>query len=472
MADKELVMTAGFKIHGSWFTDLLREKVAEGSWRSAYDLIMDAFDEFSRDDAIAVLQGKLRFEGVNDFDLVEEPPEVEAEVQEALDYRYRRCFLFRGTVYQVYGVVDIVCELDNTWACSPESQLYFSRKNARAAYEASYLDCLTMIASTGRTRKEQAYVRGCHYLQGSEDILIATGEHSVACRPICTSEALPLWVKFPKLEGQELYAFLNEAAERVRSISREVVDDYLARTSSPRVERPRVGYKSEEEHEEEVRREEEKIAQMRDAIRSRADAEGEAGWMTVTEMVEGRNETLRIPLTPLKMFVYSVALAWHLIPEDYQTVCHSGMKMMNDSAYHSDAWLGAGLDLDKAYDMDSVEYKLFYSAVYQLQEELLKFKFAVLSKGPYASGTVIHDVSEAGEGKILVVKNAAAEYAEAAAKCEGVICENGSTLTHLVTVMRESALPVMRGENALTLFPVGSKIAMYPESGDIKFRLI
>ncbi len=471
---EETQVHVGFKIHGDWFTQHVRDRVIEGDWRGAFDLIMDSFDGITAENAMDVLQGKLRFEGVNAFELEEEDGSAEAAMTEALNRRYRRCFLFKGVVYQVYGYVGVVCEQDNTWACSPESQQYFLRKNARAAYEMSFLESSVIISATGRNRREHGHLRCSFYLRGPEDILITTQKHSIACQPVCEANALPLWLRMPRMEGAELFAFLDEAAESVSCIAEWSVRDYLAteRRSETRVFKASSNMKTEEEYEEENRQHEARLKRLQEEIQARADAEGEKGWMTVTKMIEGRNETLRIPRTPLVMFVCSLAKAWHLIPEDYTPVCESGLKMMNDSPYHSDAWLGAGLALEKAYDMDSVPYQLFYEAVSQVQEEVLNFKFTVLSKGAYARGTVIHNPKDAGKDKILVVKNASPEYADAAVKCAGVVCENGSALTHLATVMRESSLTVMRGDNALTMFPVGSKISLFPDSGSIEFNFI
>lgn len=200
------------------------------------------------------------------------------------------------------------------------------------------------------------------------------------------------------------------------------------------------------------------VAALRQQICAAADAD-EAGWLVVPYVdSNGLQKDIRIPRKPLVSLAYRQAC----LPDatGYVPLSPRGLKMPNDDAAHTDAWLGTGMDLALAYEMQQPEVWAFYDALFDLQKDLLSLKdFAILNRGgsDFVRGYVTTPENifklkktHPDERFVLVVPHAGVEYDLAAREACAVITGAGGRLAHLVTVSRERDVPIIRVENALT----------------------
>lgn len=81
-------MLAYFSIDGGWLTGICRDFVLEGKWRHALATFTEGLEGISTDQAILILRGQYRLEGVNTIDLVEDNTPEAAEYLETLAWQY------------------------------------------------------------------------------------------------------------------------------------------------------------------------------------------------------------------------------------------------------------------------------------------------------------------------------------------------------------------------------------------------
>lgn len=218
-----------------------------------------------------------------------------------------------------------------------------------------------------------------------------------------------------------------------------------------------------------------------------ANNDKEYGWVKVT--VEGK--PFKFPKRALIWYVFgNSSAAIPLLPE-YESFCGRDFKMYNDNAYHSDAWLGAGLDIDKAYDHDGdieLAQEAFHEAKDIIEDEMqkvLSFDFTVLANAlpdklssasmmvyeadkdlPSNISSNIHIQSQkktdlnkySPQLKAICIPKAGVEYQLLAENADVIITETGGKLVHLATIARESGKLLIRVDNAMKKFPKFSKL--------------
>lgn len=224
-----------------------------------------------------------------------------------------------------------------------------------------------------------------------------------------------------------------------------------------------------DKHKHEARKE--LLACLQAQIREDTDKDKELGWLTLHEddAKTGTFVGIKVPARAFICASLARARAHHLMPA-YTPRSPKGLKMFNDCQFHSDAWIGAGMDPDSAYNDDLPEQRLFLKMLYELQRQKLRLPFDVLSRGSAkrVSGEVTTDPSEASKAHVLVLREASAAHAAAALRSAAVIVEHGSKLAHLVVLSREEAIPVIRVEGATHKFVPGRNVYIDLEAGAIQ----
>jgi phosphohistidine swiveling domain-containing protein len=458
----EAPASLGFRIEGEYFTSLMRDLVREGKWRKAYGILMDGLEGMGADAVLDILRGAKKLVGVNDLDLADD--DAAPTVQAWLDYQLGTCFSFRGRLYRAYGYVGGFQQKDYTLAQQifrgEDEQMQQNRMWRKADAELSEQPRLKSFNPWKENYETVLQHRPAYYARNrSTDICIMVNLSPGEFRPVMCEEVdadVPLWYIVP-----------TKAADVIREAhARHALPDLFDGTMEPpapvcrttpvaddarRAKEAALVAQAQQEQEAQAAR----IARMRADIVAFADADAEYGWLELSAYDEkaGRNVQLRVPHRAFICAALDRAKAQQLMP-DYAPRCPSGLKLMNDDPYHSDAWIGAGMEIRDAYDREVPEQRLFLDKLYELQRQRLGFAFDVLARGKddYVFGEVIHDPQLAGEDKILVLKTAAPEHAPAALRCKAVIVESGSKLAHLVVVSREEAIPVIRAEAALERF--------------------
>jgi len=467
----------GFRIEGEYFTSLMRDMVREGRWRKAYDILMDGLEGIGAGAVLDVLRGAKKLVGVNNLDLASD--DAEPTIKAWLDYQFRNCFSFRGHLYRPYGYVGGSQQKDYTLAQQifrgEDEQMRRNRMWRKADSELSEQSQIKSFNPWKENYESVLQHRPAYYASDrSRDICIMVNLSPGEYRPVMCEEVeadVPLWYVMP-----------TKAADVIRQAHAnyplpDLFDGTMDPPAPPRPkpqvseETRRARAAAEDARAQEVQEAQAaRIARMRDDVVAFADADSEFGWLELSAYDDQakRNVQLRVPHRAFICAALDRAQAQHLMPE-YAPRCPTGLKLMNDDPYHSDAWLGAGMEVETAYNRELPEQRLFMDKLYELQRKRLGFAFDVLARGKedYVTGTVIHDPELASEESILVVKTAAPEYAPAAVKCKAVIVETGSKLAHLVVVSREEAISVIRTENAVEKFPQGHQVSINFSAGTV-----
>lgn len=171
-------------------------------------------------------------------------------------------------------------------------------------------------------------------------------------------------------------------------------------------------------------------------------------WKNVLINIENHKKELMVPVE-LAMAYATKQKEKYWIP-----ISPSGVKMENDSPWHTDLWLALGFTLGQdEYEYDSEAYILFEEVV-KIFEKMtpLETDFVILNGNgmkKFEGNVVFETSSKITDKDILVLPNANLKYEAIASKAGLVIVERGSELSHLVIVGKQEALPVLKMENAI-----------------------
>lgn len=152
-----------------------------------------------------------------------------------------------------------------------------------------------------------------------------------------------------------------------------------------------------------------------------------------------------------------------------------GLKRDGDSQYHNDWIIGAGIDLDRAYDDDLLS--LSYDYYYQFQMKYLNYNISILSGSGVIVGTTIFpnfdDVINT-PNSIIVIPNCHPKWTSAVMSCCSnggvVIAAIGGALCHLATVSRESQGRLVLYKDAMNI-PSGITVKVDLDNRMITFPL-
>jgi len=180
--------------------------------------------------------------------------------------------------------------------------------------------------------------------------------------------------------------------------------------------------------------------------------------------------------------------------DEWERVCHVGIKMQGDDPNHSDWWLGTGLPLEYAYGRKPATYNSWlepddedyipprpnedelvalskrvldhmWSVKFDMTEKRERNSIFLVSTKKEIEGLVYHVRSPADieafvddavrwkksfskQKVIAVVPNCSIEYDQVIRHAGAIITEIGSAAAHLVKVAREDKIPVIMCPNA------------------------
>lgn len=80
--------SAHFSIDGGWLTNICRDFVLEGKWRHALATLVDGLEGISTDQALSILRGQQRLDGVNSVEMVDDHTPGAAEYISTLAWQY------------------------------------------------------------------------------------------------------------------------------------------------------------------------------------------------------------------------------------------------------------------------------------------------------------------------------------------------------------------------------------------------
>lgn len=167
---------------------------------------------------------------------------------------------------------------------------------------------------------------------------------------------------------------------------------------------------------------------------------------------------VRIPTAPFTRWALNRTALKHLAPH-WSNVSESGWKLVDDDPDHTDWMVGAGLDLQRAYEIHVQDAIL--DKVNAIQADLGKFEVAVL-----VGGSPVHDVI--GSQGIVVLPDLSPDHVLAIQSARAILTERGGAMAHLSTLARERAVPVLRVKDACRIFRPGMRVSLYPDEGRVE----
>lgn len=458
-----------FSIDGKWLADFSRTRVEEGDYQHALR-ILDCLEGMSLEDKISILKGDKDLEGTNQLNLIDGDDELKQSVKDFYNYRYGSLVKFENRYYEPYMIVTSWCLED-----LPEDEYQFSpfAKKFTHQFEPKLEEKMFNMFG-GSKLKGFPHSRSVHYAENPREDLAYTFKisdyknlnHNFPQGVMLFKEfkeQIPFWVDsfIKKTPLEAIYT----AIESKHYFSISGADDlYQSQSSnSPlKLDNPYVygeSYSKINSEEEE----QDAINDLTRRIKEYADNDKEYGWKTFTDE-EGN--TLKVPgrafmhfaLKRCSMTSYGKGFSEIDInlPE-YNPFAKSGLKMGGDDPYHTDCWLGAGFNLEHAYDHDSWQNKLFMDSIWKLQYEELDLDFNIITSGNnqkvfgFTVNTHNYETIPKGQ-RILIIPNLSVDFEQAFFQCDHIICETGGKLAHLATLAREFNKSIIRIENATLKF--------------------
>lgn len=213
---------------------------------------------------------------------------------------------------------------------------------------------------------------------------------------------------------------------------------------------------------------------LKKSIIDYANSDKEYGWLEI----EHEGKVYKFPKRAVIHAVFGNSYAIAKLMPEYEPFSDIDLKMINDNMFHSDAWIGAGLDIEKAYDYDIPEREVWHKATFEIEKEfksLCDFDFTILANGIKEThfNASVYDFEPLkenqwssthidcadkpkdnhGQLRCIVIPHAGIEYDLAARNADMIITEAGGKLSHLSTVSREKGKLIIRIDDACEKFP-------------------
>lgn len=449
-----------FKIEGDYITDISRQKLLEDGWKSALK-ILDCIDGLSTDEKFEILRGNKYLSGSNDLSLEDDTRTEGQDYRDSLLKKVSSLFLFNSKQYEPYAVVDSWCDEDfnhgiifndlSREVCKKfETKLYDDYELGNKSYADNhphgrslhYADNpdedFAFIVPLQSKSQYKAKVVIFREVQTEVPYFL---ENLISSSPISAIESLA-----HQLDRRGArYTYGDEDPDLDLSDILMSKQDFLEKRD----------LKEQKEFDEQIEDYRKKIIEF-------ADNDKVYGWKVIVDD-EGRQ--LRVPGRAFLHYSLKPIMNPNVndMFEPYTPVCPMGLKMQCDNPMHTDAWLGAGLSLDCAYD-NSWQKTLFDTYAGKYQEDFFGYDFHIITKAGLSefSGTVCspNNIDKVEGKKILVLPHLGVEFEHVALKADMIICEQGGKLAHLVTVTKEGdkPIPIIRIDDALIRFVKNTKI--------------
>lgn len=431
------VTTASFRIDGRHVTRIARDLVLDGDWRKALKVLIDGFEGMDHDIAFKILAGTHTLDGINnDIALLEETD---------VDYQS--------------GSYDLYCH--NTFYHL--NQLY--KFETLIDHEVVHRDIQRRGLSYDIPAFED-YVR--KYLLPAQsfsfDVTTTRKKDRVVIASKLDNNNIPLWFDTDKIPSSA------KAFDKQYFPEKEIVSTPVAKPVSNRdvngLDTVKTDWKGSFRSQAAQATAEHfgfsNVADFSESVRKdvlKAIEERGVQWKEIHIETADIDEVIRYP--------YELALAYALSRTDVRSfgpswtpVSPADIKMSNDSRLHSDIWVALGFDFDGSeYDHDTKANMILMLLVSELQRVAFPAgDFTILNSAGLAlfEGQVVTPTSKnITKNDILVIPHAGPEFELQAMKAGLVISEVGGKLAHLVIVGRELGLPLVRVDNACTLFKEG-----------------
>lgn len=434
-------------ITGEFVTRMARDWVLERRWDDSIRWLKDSLIGVEYNHIMAILEGRAKLVGDSHAGifLEEENPEDAKEYIDGYMFLYGGIYKRYENHYQPYAVVrdygptDIV--VDKPWNLR-ESNLHHKNRAMFYAYHPSTDECFLL-----------------HYSKVSGPI-----EMNILWERV---DKPPLWVKTFSEPQEALDAFLKYHQNlTVTGYSATFPggrgDNFIAPSTWLKKRLNKEEQKKLDETEEE--RYIKEVEELRAEILAKSIE-------CIILNVDGLE--YRVPREPFENWALRRTSGHHLAMP-WIPVSPPAFKMYGDDPYHTDWVIGAGLPADEIYHKHDAINKAAYQELLRIQIEKLNFKCAVLNGTGKVHGVVVHPVKDqrVDADSIIVIPNASADYyISMLTACENgkgaVITETGGALCHLANQARELGARIIQIPEALTRFPVRTKLIVNCDIGEV-----
>jgi phosphohistidine swiveling domain-containing protein len=489
-----------FTVEPGFVVEHARGLVLSEDWRGALAFLMDGMEGMTLDIAVAILKGERTIS--DDADGMTEGPQDPDDARlkrylETAAWQTAGIYESRGEFYQPYGTIEGFGREDKAYA----------------------RDHLERMGNEGVTLDEYRVLRAKYHMYSRESDLVFFGLQDTAvlfkrvqgpafwvetfkdakkalaafkerrsfrwlgeatsdagdryCQPKCWEfyeDAIREGVVYASSGSDELLdrptqAILDRLTKLADSIAEaKALDaaDAAARSATQGKKKARFFQTrpptrvAEEDYEVEVLR-----------LRIAQQAERFGGYLELLVREDSGDRMVKVPAAPfLNWASRSTSMDTHSALPKWPPVSPSGMKMGGDNPHHTDWWLGAGLPLRAAYDMDHPVNKAAWRFATGLARGEGHDCVRLAGEGTVFGQVVFPKPNEAvPEGSIAVVPYAGVDYEIAMlSACKGgrgaVVSAVGGKLAHLATVGRETSCRVLVVDDAMTAFKEGQFVTI------------
>lgn len=465
-------------ISGEFLTSHSRLMVLSNDWRGALEILTGGLlsDDESIDAnalALSILKGEKCLvgnsnseKGITLQDQDQSCPEL-ARYLQTVKFQNAGLFRFKSKVYRPYARVDA---LDDNDFCAARDKTLHSKLTqpdfviARAMYYAPNSEHIVTLPATKPIDVRTMDLRDEE--DPSQFLMIwePWTDYPLWLKPTTDAKAAienftrDRGFRYSNTTGADTY-YLDMKKQNIQEYEEFLLDRNSSLTESQEDERNALL----------DRRHKNYLNESKAKIESRLGPRGGDDWLRVP--VYNDEEKIRVEGAVPDSYVEVPKLAfqhWALenIPavelgalQPWEPVTFSGMKQQNDSVYHNDWVVGAGIDPDEYTRNHVLLDKSAQHLRFKIASEMAKFEVVPLCKSTkgYFSGKVrwVAPGEELKKGEVGVIPHAGVEYDAAlrsAAKHKtGIICKVGGPLAHMVVVGREMDVPVVMWEKADSL---------------------
>ena len=482
--DKEY--TLNFSIDGKWLADLCRTRLKEGDYQHALK-ILDALDGLTLDNKVDILMGKKDLIGINDIELIDGDEKLMNEMRKFHEKKYGSLLKWNNQYYEPYLLVNSWCIED-----LPKEELK-DKTSLKFTYdfEPNLIEKINNMFA-GNRLLGNPHSRSLHYAQYQSDVAYTVQAKDYQNLKIENGvmlfkefkEQIPFWVnEYIKDHPQKsIESAVKNKKYIVKTGAKSLYDDQVKFDTNP-IEIKNPFIKGNDNLIDLSEEDEEKALQdLVKRIQDYADNDKIYGW----KHFENENGlTLKVPGRAFMHYALgrcsktSDSIGFDSeevnLPK-YSPFSKSGLKMTGDDVFHTDSWLGAGLNIKQAYDYDDEYYKLFMDAVWEMQYSLEKREFFIINRGNKniieGIAVNVNNYESVDKGKrILVIPNLSVDFEQAFFQCDHIICENGGKLAHLATLAREFDKSIIRVENATLQYIRKLPLTIDFENNIIKYEM-
>lgn len=445
-------MSLNFTVDGDYLTNFFREQVLSGDWLKALEGIKASLIGITSDQAIPILTGDKRLEGINDLMYVDDHA---ADYKEELEYQFGDMFRHTdGKIYRPYAIVTDYGDEDRVYKMakySREDMDYTQRSLFYAKNPTCDISVRAEIVVASLSLERMEYQILCELVYNPPYWIKPHNDFHTAFLSAQESNKVGL------IGYKEI--FFDAAVETCESIGLQRDTD-AQEFRLGQEEREEIADKRRSENLKQyfkaVEQVEEDLLEIDDYKALILEQNTQYGGEMYTFDFEGAGGVgeVEIPMHPL--YSWALERTKQNILQKWVPMSPPNIKMMSDNRAHTDWMVGAGLDI-AVYEDEDFKSKQ-YVLLQEVQQKAFNTSVTVLVAGKSnAIGETIHPTKDfrCTDDHIAIIPNASIGWYECIRGAAGVIVEAGGALSHLAVVGLEEGFLVLIEKDARNKYKEG-----------------